>query len=215
MGMTREQFKILVKAMKSVYANPAFIPDQDAFDVWHSMLKDLDYAIASRAIQMHMQTEELPPTIAGIRKQASKITGDETRDLNETEAWSLILKAIRRSGYYSEEEFEKLPPILQRSVGSPEQLREWAVLENVDGKTLTVLQSNFQRTFRAEQQKDLEERKLSPDILKLIKKLEDKKTINQVREEKRLTVSEERELANRQSVPMPEYTKEKLNKIFE
>lgn len=29
--MTREEFKTLVKGMKAVYAQPTFIPDQDAF----------------------------------------------------------------------------------------------------------------------------------------------------------------------------------------
>ena len=82
MGMTKDQFKILVKAMKAVYTNPGFIPDNDAFDVWYSMLKDLDYALASRAVQMHMQTEETPPTVAGIRKQSAKLKADETDDLN-------------------------------------------------------------------------------------------------------------------------------------
>ncbi len=28
--MEREQFKVLVKAMKAVYAQPTFIPDEDA-----------------------------------------------------------------------------------------------------------------------------------------------------------------------------------------
>lgn len=31
--MTREEFKTLVKGMKAVYAQPTFIPDQDAFNV--------------------------------------------------------------------------------------------------------------------------------------------------------------------------------------
>ena len=171
MGMTREQFKVLVKAMKAVYTNPGFIPDQDAFDVWYSMLEDLDYSIASRAVQMHLQTEESPPTVAGIRKQFAKLKADEANDLNETAAWSLVLKAIRRSTYYSEEEFAKLPATVQRAVASPKQLREWATLEDVDGKTLTVIQSNFQRTFRVEQQRERERNKLSPDVLKLMRPL--------------------------------------------
>lgn len=38
--MEREQFKVLVKAMKAVYAQPTFIPDQDAFNVWFALLGD-------------------------------------------------------------------------------------------------------------------------------------------------------------------------------
>lgn len=170
MGMTKDQFKVLVKAMKAVYTNPGFIPDQNAFDVWYSMLKDLDYALASRAVQMHLQTEESPPTVAGIRKQSAKLKADETDDLNETAAWALVLKAMRRAAYYAEEEFEKLPVVVKRAVFSPGQLREWAILEDIDGKTMTVIQANFQRTFRNEMRIEKEKGKLSPDVLKLYSK---------------------------------------------
>ena len=45
--MEREEFKILVKAMKAVYAQPTFIPDKDAFDVWYGLLQDLPYEQAN------------------------------------------------------------------------------------------------------------------------------------------------------------------------
>ena len=201
MGMTKDQFKVLVKAMKAVYTNPGFIPDQDAFDVWYSMLKDLDYPVASRAVQMHMQTEETPPTVASIRKQSAKLKADESDDLNETAAWALVIKAIRRSTYYSEEEFAKLPATIQRAVASPKQLREWATLEDVDGKTLTVIQSNFQRTFRVEQKREWERNKLSPDILKLMNpiitpRIEDKPG--------KLSIEAQRKIAESNAIPAPE-----------
>ena len=49
--MTREEFKTLVKGMKAVYAQPTFIPDQDAFNVWFELLKDIPYQQANVAIQ--------------------------------------------------------------------------------------------------------------------------------------------------------------------
>ena len=55
--MEREQFKVLVKAMKAVYAQPTFIPDQDAFNVWFALLGDLPYKQAELAVQKHMATE--------------------------------------------------------------------------------------------------------------------------------------------------------------
>ena len=45
--MEREEFKTIVKGLKAVYAQPAFIPDADAFDVWYGMLRDLPYRQAS------------------------------------------------------------------------------------------------------------------------------------------------------------------------
>lgn len=211
MGMTKEQFKVLVKAMKAVYTNPGFIPDQDAFDVWYSMLKDLDYSIASRAVQMHLQTEESPPTVAGIRKQFAKLKADEADDLNETAAWSLVLKAIRRSTYYSEEEFAKLPATVQRAVSSPRQLREWATLEDVDGKTLTVIQSNFQRTFRVEQQRERERNKLSPDVLRLMRPLNNPQIESKPKE---LTIEEQRKIAEENARLAPNDFRDKLHSIL-
>lgn len=39
----------------------------------------------------------------------------------------------RNSGYHAEEEFARLPELIQKAVSSPGQLREWALSENVDG----------------------------------------------------------------------------------
>lgn len=164
--MTRDEFKILVKAMKAVFTQPSFIPDQDAFDVWYNMLKDLDYAVSSRAIQIHIQTEEKPPSVASIRKQAMRILKKSSEDLNETEAWSMVWKAICNSGYHAEEEYEKLPPIVQAAVGSPNQLRNWALDSNLNE---SVESSNFKRVYRMEQQRKQDYEKLSPDVSRFIK----------------------------------------------
>lgn len=162
--MTRDEFKILVKAMKAVYTYPTFLPDQHAFDIWYEMLKDIDYKTASFAIKKYMQSEEREPSVASIRKQAASITKHDS-ELNEMAAWEMVQKAIRNSGYHAKEEFEKLPEIVQKSVISPGQLREWALTENLN---IEVVSSNFMRTYRAEQAREKERKKLSPDLLNLI-----------------------------------------------
>ena len=45
--MDREEFKVLVKGMKAVYAQPTFIPDQDAFNMWFALLGDLSMKFAA------------------------------------------------------------------------------------------------------------------------------------------------------------------------
>lgn len=165
--MTRDEFKILVKAMKAVYTHPTFIPDQHAFDIWYEMLKDIDYKTASFAIKKYMQSEEREPSVASIRKYVLDLT-QRAEKTNEMEAWTIIQKAIRNSLYHAEEEFNKLPQIVQKAVVHPRQLREWAMMENVDGRAWNVMQSNFMRTYRAEVEKENEIRRLSPDLLKLM-----------------------------------------------
>lgn len=165
--MTREEWAVLVKAMKAVYTSPSFLPDQYAFDTWYGLLKDLDYKLLSFGLKKYMQTEWKEPSMAALRKCAQSLA-PQSDELNETEAWNLVSRAIRNSIYHAEEEFSKLPEIVQKAVSSPGQLEEWAKSGNVDGTWWSVVQSNFQRTYRAEVQREQERRKLSPDLLKII-----------------------------------------------
>ena len=165
--MKREEWAVLVKAMKAVYTSPSFLPDQYAFDTWYGLLKDLDYKLLSFGLKKYMQTEWKEPSIAALRQCAQSLL-TQKEEINETEAWEKVSRAIRNSGYHAEEEFSRLPELIQKAVSSPGQLREWALSENVDGKWLSVVQSNFQRTYRAEVQREQERRKLSPDLLKIM-----------------------------------------------
>ena len=167
--MTREEFKVLVKAMKAVYTHPSFIPDQHAFDIWYELLKDLDYKTTSHAVKKYMQLEEREPSAASIRKHTISLS-QQDNTLNEMEAWSIVQKAIRNSTYHAEEEYDKLPESIQRAIANPGQLREWATMENIDGKAINVMQSNFMRTYRAEIEKENQRMKISPELIKIIEK---------------------------------------------
>ena len=177
------------------------------------MLSDISYERVSTAVKAYIQSDKsgFAPGIGDIREKVQNIFAEED-ELNETAAWSLVLKAIRRSTYYSDEEFAKLPPVVQRAVSSPRQLREWATLEDVDGKTLTVIQSNFQRTFRAEQQRERERNKLSPDVLKLMRPLNNPKIEDKPKE---LRIEEQRMNAEENSSPAPDDFREKLYSLLE
>ncbi len=160
--MTRDEFKVLCKAMKAVYTQDNFLPDQDAFNVWFALLEDLPYKVANLAVQKYMVTEHFPPTIADIRNQAHSIASKEMDELNEAAAWDMARKACSNSLYHAKEEFEKLPVAVQRAIGSPGALRE---LGQMDSDALnTVEKSHFVRTYRAEIQKIRDEAKLPPSM---------------------------------------------------
>lgn len=201
--MNREQFGVLVKAMKAVYSEPKFIPDKDAFDVWYNLLKDLDYDMASTSIQKYMMTNKFPPSIADIREQVYDIEYSKENELHEITAWTTVLKAIRNSSYNSEEEFSKLPIVLQKTVGDASQLREWAIMEDIDGKSMTVLQSNFMRSFRSVIEREKELQKLNPEVLKIIGNNYNQTTMLS-KDNKTLTITEEREEAEKNKVPFTE-----------
>ena len=206
--MTREETIKILMVMQAAYPNYKPQDKTVAVNVWTEMLSDIPYEKISVAVKSYIQTDTsgFAPSVGDVRERVRDIFAKED-ELNETAAWSLVLKAIRRSTYYSDEEFAKLPPIVQRAVSSPRQLREWATLEDVDGKTLTVIQSNFQRTFRMEQQRERERSKLSPDVLKLMKPLNNHQIEGKPKE---LIVSEQRMIAEGNAKPVPDDFRERL-----
>lgn len=212
--MEREEFKILVKAMKAVYAQPTFIPDQDAFNVWYALLQDFTYEQANLAVQKYMITEKFPPTIADIRQKASEIVRPDMDSITELEAWSLVRKAIRNSGYHEEEEFEKLPEACRMAVGSAANLREWAMMK-ID-EVETVEQSHFIRNYRTVQ-KRMKEVATIPDTMKtLIAKVKDDTAVLLKKTEPIAEIERKKEVESEsERCPPPENLRERLNALFE
>jgi len=143
-------------------AYPAFnnkLSDEEydaKINLWSEMFMDDQYEIVGAAVKAYIATDEtgFAPNIGQIKAQIRKLT--QSDQMTEAEAINIIMNATRNSTYNSVEEYKKLPPILQRLVGSPMQLREWAI---ADSKTInTVVASNLQRSYRvvAERQKELD-----------------------------------------------------------
>ena len=100
--MIFDEFKILVKGMKAVYASERFLPDADSIKIWFSLLHDLEYPVLNAAIQKYMLTNKFPPTIADLREIATTIAIGELPEWGE--GWEKVLQAIRHYGYYRETE---------------------------------------------------------------------------------------------------------------
>jgi Na+/phosphate symporter len=145
--MNREETKAILAVLKAGYPN--FYKDMSAkdatniVDLWAKMFTDNPAHIITEAVKSLMCTLRFPPTIADVKEKISLITQPQT--MTEMEAWRMVMSAINY--YNATETFERLPPILRRIVGSPNQLREWAVME---AETVnSVIQSNFMRSYRA------------------------------------------------------------------
>ena len=169
--MTKTEFIPLVKGLKAVYADPAFLPDSDAIMVWYSLLKDFDYKDTSRAIQEVMRTSKFKPTVADIIERIHGNVADKV--MTEMEAWSLVRKAVSRSIYGSAEEFEKLPPACQKAVGSAANLRELAMMD--EATVESVEQSHFVKSYRANTERaQREERATLPQHIQNLQRLQSK-----------------------------------------
>lgn len=165
--MTRDETIKILMVIQAAYPNYKPPDKTIAVNVWAEMLSDVPYEKVNAALKAYIQTDKsgYAPSIGEIRSKIQEIfVKDATTD---SEAWQIVWKAICCSGDYDRavDNFNRFPTAVQRSVGSPGQLKEWARTENLN---VEVVSSNFKKTYRSEIQKEQERRKLSPDILKLI-----------------------------------------------
>ena len=144
--MDREETKKIIRIMCASYPNYKPADISETIDIWTSMLSDYSYEHIALALKSYISTSTsgFAPSIGEIIQKASSFT--QHTELNELEAWSLVSKALSNGYYGADEEFEKLPPLVQKAVGSPANIREWAQL---DFKALSVIQSNFERVYSA------------------------------------------------------------------
>lgn len=134
--------------------------------LWAAMFADDDARLVGAALKTIIAAgdREFAPGVGQIKEQMRKLVANGEK--TEAEAWARILKAIRNSAYDSTRQFERLPPILQKIVGSPSQLREWGMM---DSETLhSVVASNVQRAYRTMQQRENEAKKIPSDVKAII-----------------------------------------------
>ncbi len=134
--------------------------------LWEDVFRDDEYRLVAAAVKALIESDEkgYPPHIGAVKAKLRLITG--TGELTEAEAWNLVAKALRNSGYCAREEFDKLPPVIQRIVGSPSQLHEWSMM---DSETVhSVVASNFQRAYRTAAKREQDLARLPSDVRELI-----------------------------------------------
>ena len=165
--MQIEDARKFVAVLMVTYPNYNPIDEDLAVETWASVTEEYTYEQVDTALRLYMQTNTsgFAPVPGQIIENIHKLT--DPQELNEMEAWSLVSKAIRNSGYNSVEEFAKLPPLVQKSVGIPEQLRTWALDENFSED---VVSSNFIKCYRAELEKHRELQKMPQNVRALIEK---------------------------------------------
>lgn len=135
-------------------------------NTWTIMLEEYSYEEVSMALKAFVtsDTSGFAPSTGQLIERIKTISTPQS--LSETEAWLLVSKALRNGSYGAQEEFEKLPPIIQKCIGSPTQLRNWAQTKNESVEN--VIQSNFMRTYRTEVKRAEEIEKMPTEIKKMI-----------------------------------------------
>lgn len=154
--MTTQETAVIMEAIRLAYQRTAVVTQADAektLALWSALWADTPYEEVNYAVKKFIATDTsgFPPTIGQLNHiiAQAKLSGIPSAD----ESWALVRKAISNGLYHSETEFNALPPICQRIVGSADQLYDWAML---DAQGLNVVRSTFLRRYREVLEKDEE-----------------------------------------------------------
>ena len=204
--MTVNDARKIIAVMLVSYPNFKPIDTELMATTWADMLNEYSYEQVSVALKCYITTDTsgFAPSIGQLIDKLKTV--EQPQELNELQAWGLVRKAINNSGYNSEEEFAKLPPLVQKAVGTPGQLKQWGMsdIESIE----TVAQSNFMRTYRAVVKREDEVSRMPKEIRQLIQQNEPKITIE-------CTSVKAIEDKNREWKPMSDEIRAKLDKLKE
>ena len=158
--MTKKETALILAGLQVNYPENFRGKSEEVMDatveLWSKDFSDDPYPVVQTAIISYIQssTDRFMPNIGMIREEIRKLTAEP--EMTGQEAWALVARALRNSGYGYREEYAKLPPVIQRAVGSANQLHEWALMDAEEVQT--VVSSNFQRSYRAiaENQKEID-----------------------------------------------------------
>ena len=164
--MTRDDVVKLLRIISASYPNWKPANMSDTADAWQLMLNDYDYGSVAVALKAYITTDNsgFAPSIGQIVNLLHTMTDTE---LNESEAWNMVYKAICNSGYNSESEFANLPEIVQKAVGSAGNLRSMSIQ---DGFNISVESSNFKRIYRTTCEREKQLRMMPEDVKRLVNK---------------------------------------------
>lgn len=150
--------------------------------LWAEMFPE-PFEVVSAAVKKYIKTsrDKYMPTIGII----TDLIYSEQGTANEAEAWEMVRKACSNGYYGAENEFNKLPPIIQKVVGSPSQIRDWSLMPSDTFNS--VVASNFQRAYKTMLKREIEDLKTPPDVKMILNGIGDKLKLNGQVSQKQLT----------------------------
>lgn len=214
--MTEGEAKKLFAVMTVAYPNYRIDDIEYTAKIWADFLGGYSYEQANMALRTYITTDTsgFAPSIGQLINKLHEVQSPQ--ELNEMEAWFLVSRALRNGYYGAVEEFNKLPPLVQKAVGSPDNLRNWAL---TDSKSIeNVVQSNFMRTYRTVVNRDKEYQKMPKNIKALIENVNRSSYSAQIGTKNQQTIKlslEDNKSQNKpiKGIPMPKEIKERIEQM--
>lgn len=149
-GEMTKVLSILKKAYPFFYKDITPLEGEEISDLWYEMFKEDDVVLVIKAVKLFIKSDRkgFPPVIGVIKaKMEEIIEASRPKSISEFEAWQMVKDAARNSLYNSKEEFDKLPPIIQRVIGDHHTLKNWA--ETDRAQLETMVQSFFIKSYKS------------------------------------------------------------------
>lgn len=205
--MTREETQKILMSVQALFPNYSPPNKTVVVNAWSEMFSEYTYEQVMAGLKAYALTETsgFAPSIGQLIEKIQFLSAPQ--QLNEMEAWSLVSRAIRNGAYGAEEEFAKLPELVQKAVGQPSQIRQWAMtdFDSIEN----VIQSNFMRTYRTVCQREKEVSKLPLNIKNLIGATNNTELLENAH-----IRHTERDEVQLDGVPMPESAKKRMSELF-
>ena len=155
---------------------------ENAIALWVDMFSDDDPRIIALAVKDCIATHDgYPPSIAAIKNRAKKLVRDASGAPGIDDLWALFARACSNGIYGAQEEFDKLPPVLQRFAGSPRALYDYAMM---DGDTFnSVVRGQFYKRVQALQEQEERATLMPPEVKALLREAAGKMRIDAPQDE--------------------------------
>ena len=214
--MTETEVRKLLAMTQAVYPNYNPPSKEAAVNAWLMCLSEYDNNVVMAAFKAYITTDTsgFAPSIGQLLDKLHAIQNPQ--ELNEMEAWSLVSKALRNGYYGAVEEFNNLPPLVQKAVGSPDNLRNWSQTDT--NSIENVVQSNFMRSYRLVVNRENEIKKMPADVRTLIENVNKTSYSAQIGTKNQQAIKlslEDNKSQNKpiKGVPMPKEIKERVKQI--
>ena len=214
--MTKNEVIKLLMTIQTFYPNYQVENKEFTINAWYTIIGDCDYKLMEKALRAYITTDTsgFAPNIGQLLDKLHAIQNPQ--ELNEMEAWSLVSKALRNGYYGAVEEFNNLPPLVQKAVGSPDNLRNWSQTDT--NSIENVVQSNFMRSYRLVVNRENEIKKMPADVRTLIENVNKTSYSAQIGTKNQQAIKlslEDNKSQNKpiKGVPMPKEIKERVKQI--
>lgn len=142
--MTKNEFAKIVDAIKTFYPSDKVLPNKQAIQLWYQELLDVPYELAVMSLRKHVNTCKFPPTIAELREGVVEVT---TKCENWSDGWEQFRRAVRKFGYYQQQEALDSMDNITRKVVKRLGWQELCMSEN-----LMQDRANFRMIYEQEMQ---------------------------------------------------------------